>query len=148
VVLQWCYSGVTVVLQWCYSGVTVVVQWCCHSVVIVSDIGPIWHLNDRWNGRMLHCCYTVVTLLLQCCHTVVTVLSHCCYTVVTLLSHCCYTDIGPIWHLRDYWNGALIPHITSAHQCTSVHIIIIFCVMNSGLQAAGSRQQAAEVDSN
>jgi hypothetical protein len=24
VVLQWCYSGVTVVLQWCYSALTVV----------------------------------------------------------------------------------------------------------------------------
>ena len=25
-VLQWCYSGVTLVLQWCYSGVTLLQQ--------------------------------------------------------------------------------------------------------------------------
>jgi hypothetical protein len=40
--------------------------------------------------RLVHCCYTVVTLLLHCCYTVVTLLLHCCYTVHTLL-HCCYT---------------------------------------------------------
>jgi hypothetical protein len=39
--------------------------------------------------RLLHCCYTIVTLLLHCCHTIFTLLSHCCYTVVTLLSHSC-----------------------------------------------------------
>jgi hypothetical protein len=27
IVLQWCYSGVTVVLCWDYSGVTVALQW-------------------------------------------------------------------------------------------------------------------------
>jgi hypothetical protein len=35
VVLQWCYSGVTVALQWCYSGVTVVLQWCYSGVTVV-----------------------------------------------------------------------------------------------------------------
>jgi hypothetical protein len=34
-VLQWCYSGVTVVLQWCYTGVTVVLQWCYSGVTVV-----------------------------------------------------------------------------------------------------------------
>jgi hypothetical protein len=28
-------------------------------------------------SRGLHCCYTVVTLLLHCCHSVVTMLLHC-----------------------------------------------------------------------
>jgi hypothetical protein len=28
VVLQWCYSGVTMVLRWCYSGGTVVILKC------------------------------------------------------------------------------------------------------------------------
>jgi hypothetical protein len=42
---------------------------------------------------LLHCCYTVVTLLLHCCYTVVTLLSHCCYTAVTLLSHSCSTVV-------------------------------------------------------
>jgi hypothetical protein len=46
--------------------------------------------SSRWaSGGVLHCCYTVVTLLLHCCYTVVTLLLHCCYTVVTLLLHCC-----------------------------------------------------------
>jgi hypothetical protein len=31
-VLQWCYSGVTVVLQWCNGGVTVVLKWCYSGV--------------------------------------------------------------------------------------------------------------------
>jgi hypothetical protein len=51
---------------------------------------------------ILHCCHTVVTLLLHSfvalfCHTLVTlllhVLLHCCYNVVTLLLHNCYTAI-------------------------------------------------------
>jgi hypothetical protein len=52
---------------------------------------------------LLHCCYTVITLLfvtmlLHCWHTVVTLLTHRCYTVVTLLSHCCYTIVTLLTH--------------------------------------------------
>jgi hypothetical protein len=37
--------------------------------------------------RLLHCCYTGVTLLSNCCYTVVKLLSHSCHTLVTLLLH-------------------------------------------------------------
>jgi hypothetical protein len=40
---------------------------------------------------LLHCWYTVVTLVLHWCYTVVTLLLHCCHTFVTLLLHWCYT---------------------------------------------------------
>jgi hypothetical protein len=84
VVLQWCYSGVTVVLHWCYSGVTVVLQWCYSGVTVVS-----------------HWCY-------KWCHSGVTLLSHCGYIVITLLSQYqaggTSTDMGfhgsdrvPVW---------------------------------------------------
>jgi hypothetical protein len=57
VVVQGCYSGVTVVLQWCYSGITAVLKWC----------------------------YSVVTVLSQCCRSVVTVVLQWCYSGVTHL---------------------------------------------------------------
>jgi hypothetical protein len=50
---------------------------CCYTVVTL----------------LLHCCYTVVALLLHCWYTVVILLLHCCYTVATLLLHCCYTVV-------------------------------------------------------
>jgi hypothetical protein len=62
VLLQCCYSVVTVILQGCYSVVTVLLQ-CCYSDLTV----------------LLQCCYSVVTVLLQCCYSVVTVLLQCCY---------------------------------------------------------------------
>jgi superfamily II DNA helicase RecQ len=40
---------------------------------------------------LLHCCFTLVTLLFHSCYTVVTLLLHSCYTVVTLLLHTCCT---------------------------------------------------------
>jgi hypothetical protein len=40
-VLQWCYSGVTVVLQCCYSGVTVVLQWCYRIVGFILTLLPL-----------------------------------------------------------------------------------------------------------
>jgi hypothetical protein len=45
-------------------------------------------------GVVLHCCYTVVTLLSHSCYTLVTLLLRCCYTIVTPLLHCCYTGGG------------------------------------------------------
>ncbi len=34
-VLQWCYSGVTVVLEWSYSGIRVVLQWYYSGAAVV-----------------------------------------------------------------------------------------------------------------
>jgi hypothetical protein len=45
------------------------------------------------SAYMVHCCYTVVTLLLYCCYTVVILMLHCCYTFVILLLYCCYTVV-------------------------------------------------------
>jgi hypothetical protein len=64
---------------------------------------------------LLHCCYTVVTLLLHCCYTVVTLLSHCCYTVVTVLFHCCYTVVIHCCH-------------TVVHCCHNIVTLLVhFC---------------------
>jgi predicted transcriptional regulator YheO len=44
VVLQWCYSGVTVVLHRFYSGVTMVLDYCNNQVVarkLVSSIASL-----------------------------------------------------------------------------------------------------------
>jgi hypothetical protein len=38
-VLQWCYSGVSVVQQWCCSGVTVVLQWYASCVAASAPRG-------------------------------------------------------------------------------------------------------------
>jgi hypothetical protein len=35
--LECCYSVVTVVLQWSYSGLTVVLQWCRSGATVVSQ---------------------------------------------------------------------------------------------------------------
>jgi hypothetical protein len=43
--------------------------------------------------QKVHCCSTVVTLLLHWCNTGVTLLLHCRCTVITLLLHCCYNSI-------------------------------------------------------
>jgi hypothetical protein len=40
---------------------------------------------------LLHCCDTVMTLLLFSSYAFVKLLLHVCDTVVTLLLHCCYT---------------------------------------------------------
>jgi hypothetical protein len=47
---------------------------------------------------LLHCCFTVVTLLVHCCCTVLTLLSHCCNIVVTLLLHCYDTVVTLLLH--------------------------------------------------
>jgi hypothetical protein len=72
-VLQWCYSSVTVVLQWCYSGVTVVLQWCYSGVTVVL----------QW-------CYSGVTVVLQFCHSrVMAVFQGCCSVVTYGTSSAC-----------------------------------------------------------
>jgi hypothetical protein len=58
VLLQWCYSGVTVVLQWCYSGVTVALQWC------YTLRGAVARRYVTWRGEW---CYSGVTVVLQWC---------------------------------------------------------------------------------
>jgi hypothetical protein len=45
VVLQWCYSGVTVVLQWWYGGVLLVSQWWYGGATVV-----LWNHSSRERG--------------------------------------------------------------------------------------------------
>jgi hypothetical protein len=53
------------------------------EVTIVTPPYAVTHPGICVDKLLLHCCYTVVTLLLYCCHNA----AHYCYTVVTLLSH-------------------------------------------------------------
>jgi hypothetical protein len=77
VVLQWCYSGVTVVLQ-CYSGVTVL-EWCFNEVaadMVPAVAATLTFCCNKGAGVtvVLQCCYIVVTVALQWYHSGVTVL--------------------------------------------------------------------------
>jgi hypothetical protein len=47
--LQWCYSGVTVVLQWCYSAVAVVLQWVMGYIDGTSLQPGVTVVLDRCN---------------------------------------------------------------------------------------------------
>jgi hypothetical protein len=42
---QLCYSGDTVVLQWCYSGVTVASQWCYRDVHVGQEENEVEREN-------------------------------------------------------------------------------------------------------
>jgi hypothetical protein len=46
VVLQWCYSGVSVVSQKCDSGITIVLRWCYSGVTVVSRLCYKWFDAD------------------------------------------------------------------------------------------------------
>jgi hypothetical protein len=50
--------------------------------VIIGCVGPMR------KHHLVHCCYTVVAMLLYCCYTVVTLLLYSKYTLVILLSTC------------------------------------------------------------
>jgi hypothetical protein len=66
--------------------------------------------EGRCTQGLLHCCYTVVTLLLHCCYTAVALLLHFCYTAATLL-HARMEQ-----RLRD--GVADLKHIHSVPRCT------------------------------
>jgi hypothetical protein len=51
VVLQWCYSNVTVVLQWRYSGVTVMLQWYYSGVTVIL------------RNVLILCCYVMLAIM-------------------------------------------------------------------------------------
>jgi hypothetical protein len=79
---------------------------CCYTVVTL----------------LLHCCYTVVTLWLLCGYTVVTLWLHCCYTVVTLLSHCCHTVVTLLSHCCH-----TVVTLLSHCCCTAVTLLLHCC---------------------
>jgi hypothetical protein len=70
-------------------------KWCCNTVTVmcylVATLQLFQFLHRVVPGSVLHCCYTVITLLLHCCHTVGTLLVHCSNVVVTLLLISSYT---------------------------------------------------------
>jgi hypothetical protein len=79
---------------------------------------------------LLHCWYTVVTLLLHCCYTVVTLLLQSCYTLVTLLLH------------RGSDHGQAGGVCGGTTLCTSLERWSVYvCVC-----AADSRQQTASLE--
>jgi hypothetical protein len=94
VVLQWCYSGVTVVLQWCYIGVTVVLQWCYSGVTVVLQ----WCYSDV--TVVLQWCYSGVTVVLQWCYSDVTVVLQWCYSGVTVVLQWCYSGVTVVLRQR------------------------------------------------
>ena len=70
---------------------------------------------------MLHCYYTVITLLLHRNYMHVTLLLHCYYTVITLLFDLYYTNVTLIIHSYFFSNYTVftpILHMDTACQMT------------------------------
>jgi hypothetical protein len=88
IMLEWCYSGVTVVLRWCCNGVTMVLQWCCHGVAL---------------QMVLQWCYNDVTMVVQWCYNGVTMVSQWCYNGVTMVLQWCYNGVTMV--LQWCYNG-------------------------------------------
>jgi hypothetical protein len=88
-VILWCnpqYRLASLAASEVSKQIVVVLEYLKESVPcsLAQKSLTVHHIREHLvrSGEMLHCCYTVVTLLLHCCYRVVTLLLHCCYTVV------------------------------------------------------------------
>jgi uncharacterized membrane protein YhdT len=109
------HNVITVLLQCCYSVVTVLLQWyrlsCVLISLLMSAVGSYTqtHTDTHIHTMLSQCCCSVVTVLLQwyrlSCVLISLLISAvgsyritnqnitsatCCYRVVTVLSQCCY----------------------------------------------------------
>jgi hypothetical protein len=124
VLLQYCYSVVTVLSQCCYSAVSVLSQ-CCHSVVTVLPQCCHTGLRAHWDDGL---CYHDLRYIPALSHnpfvSLTGTLTTLLYTVTTLYY---YPQAQTIWstHLHNYCVTALWQYcnntITHGNNSSTVH---------------------------